>query len=62
MGALAYPAVRTESPWEPETPEEELPQDPGIPGHRSDEEKPPELEDEDEDASGSAAPPPDAVA
>jgi hypothetical protein len=35
-----------ETPWEPETPDEEVPQDPGIPGPRA----PDELPDEEETA------------
>ncbi len=46
--------MTAETPWEPETPDEDIPQDPGIPGHRSDEEKPPELDPDEAD------PPPEA--
>jgi hypothetical protein len=50
--------VNAEKPWEPKTPDEEIPQDPGIPGPRQGEEKPPELDPEPE--FDEAEPPPDA--
>jgi len=34
--------MRAETPWEPDTPDEELPQDPGIPGPRAPDELPEE--------------------
>jgi hypothetical protein len=56
--------VTPQTPWEPDTPDEDIEQDPGIPGRRQGEEKPPELDadpepPESDDPGGSAVTVPD---